>query len=387
MIRNNLFPAILLAGPPHSGKSVLAFLLTQRLRELRIEHYLLRAVPDGEGDWFLNANPALAQTLRTIHKTKFSAQFIEHMRTAIDHRLLPLLVDAGGRPQGEQLGIIKACTHAILLYRTEEDRLAWKKLIEEANLIPIAELHSALNEHESITERQPYLRGTIGGLDREAEKRKPGMVFGALLERVSGICSYDTRLLEQEHLRNAQFRVADERELAQRLSVPVDGKNPVWSPGHIAHLPDFVPQGVPLSIYGRGPVWLAAALAVHALPAPCSIFDARFGWMILPDVSFSQQGVNLESKVSSMKEGDAWLEIELPDGTLEPGEIIMRPALGRKGIVISGKLPRWLFAALARKLAPEHEWIGVDVPNANQVVVIYSNDQDVRRGDVLPRPV
>ncbi len=46
-MRTNLFPATLLAGPPNCGKSVLAFLLTQHLREMGIQHLLLRAVPDG----------------------------------------------------------------------------------------------------------------------------------------------------------------------------------------------------------------------------------------------------------------------------------------------------------------------------------------------------
>jgi len=46
----NQFPALMIGGPPHSGKSVLAYSLTQALRARQIDHYLLRACPDGEGD-------------------------------------------------------------------------------------------------------------------------------------------------------------------------------------------------------------------------------------------------------------------------------------------------------------------------------------------------
>ncbi len=57
-----LFPAILVGGPPHSGKSVLTYSLTQALRRRGVDHYVLRAAPDGEGDW-ANSPPSL-QSLR-----------------------------------------------------------------------------------------------------------------------------------------------------------------------------------------------------------------------------------------------------------------------------------------------------------------------------------
>jgi thymidylate kinase len=43
----NLLPAILIAAPHHSGKSVLAYLLSQHLRDAHVPHILLRAAPDG----------------------------------------------------------------------------------------------------------------------------------------------------------------------------------------------------------------------------------------------------------------------------------------------------------------------------------------------------
>jgi CRISPR-associated protein Csx3 len=58
------FPAILVGGPPHSGKSVLTYLLSQRLRTAAVEHFVLRACPDGEGDWSYEAPPATVRLLR-----------------------------------------------------------------------------------------------------------------------------------------------------------------------------------------------------------------------------------------------------------------------------------------------------------------------------------
>lgn len=126
MTTTNLLPAILLAGPPHCGKSVLAYLLTQRLRERGVAHYLLRAAPDGEGDWFLHGQPNTMRELRLEYKRGFSSSFVHHMSAAVTNRALPLLVDVGGRPQGDQLHILAACSHSILLYRSADELVEWR---------------------------------------------------------------------------------------------------------------------------------------------------------------------------------------------------------------------------------------------------------------------
>lgn len=67
-------PAIAIGGPPHSGKSVLTYSLTQLLREQKIEHYVLRACPDGEGDWSNEAAPERVLAIR--QKGQFTETFI-----------------------------------------------------------------------------------------------------------------------------------------------------------------------------------------------------------------------------------------------------------------------------------------------------------------------
>lgn len=381
----NLFPAILLAGPPNCGKSVLSFLLTYRLRELGISHYLLRAVPDGEGDWFLAGHPEVVQTLRTIHKTSYSSQFVEHMHRTIQGRVLPLLVDIGGRPQGEQFGLIRACTHSILLYRTDEERDAWQKILTEANLLPIAELRSVLSVDDSIEQLQPYVRGTISGLERDLTKRKPGMTFGAVLDRVAGICSYDEGTLEKEHEKHAPFPVQNERILAKQFAVPVQGERAVWSPKHLDRLAEAAPMSAPLAIYGRGPVWLASALAARAAPSLFAIFDARYGWMLPTAIKFDDPNANLGMKVFPFVDEGVWLQLEIPGGTIEPDHITLPSIPPGVGLVLSGKLPRWLFAFIVHKLAPDHDWIAIDDPRLNQAIVVYSQNASISVGTVYAR--
>jgi CRISPR-associated protein Csx3 len=395
-MNTNLFPAILLAGSPNCGKSVLAFLLTHHLRQLGIAHYLLRSAPDGEGDWYLAGQPDVVKTLRAVHKRSYSSQFIAHMHNAIMARPLPLLVDIGGRPQGDQVNLIKACTHSILLYRSEDERLKWRTMLNEARLTPIAELRSTLNEQEIAAERQPYLRGAISGLQRDPEMRKTGLVFGILLELVAGICSYDTASLEQIHLKHAPFTVVNERELAKSLSIPMEGEKTIWSPGHLARLSSLIPVSKSLAIYGRGPVWLASALAALTLPESFVIFDARYGWLPPPPLRFlesasllanTEGAADVKINVLPFQDQDAWVEIEIPGGTLEPYEISLslEPPQTQGGLVLSGKIPRWLFAAIVHRLAPKHAWLAVDDPRLSQAIIVHSNTPSHRVGDTLPR--
>src|ERR1700724_2538636 len=56
IISADALPAILIGGPPNAGKSVLTYNLTRELRRLEIPHYVFRANPDIEGDWFLQGD-------------------------------------------------------------------------------------------------------------------------------------------------------------------------------------------------------------------------------------------------------------------------------------------------------------------------------------------
>ena len=107
------FPAVLIGGPPHSGKSVLVYSLTRALRDRAVAHYVLRACPDGEGDW---SNEAEQQHVRFLrYKGEFTPEFVEQMAAFLQRRHLPLLVDVGGKPTTDQEALFSYCTHAVLL--------------------------------------------------------------------------------------------------------------------------------------------------------------------------------------------------------------------------------------------------------------------------------
>ena len=380
-MRTNLFPAILLAGGPNCGKSVLSYLLTQELRKKRVQHYLLRTAPDGEGDWFLAGNSLSVRNLRMENKCQYSDELIDHMRQAIQNRQLPMLVDIGGKPRDNQFDILGACTHYILLYKTPDERREWQAEMTRLDLLPIAELRSSLTKTESVTWTSEGLDGVISGLVRA--QPQIGETFQALLTQVEGICQYDPLQLEQEHIRDAPYPLVVERELA-RLVQTDPQPNPWWQPSDLPKLLEAVPAGNSLALYGRGPVWLAAALAVHAMPAPCAVFDARYGWLEVPTCI---QGETKFLEVQIQAAHDQlfdWIKVKITNLILTPQTPLALPDLtGERGVILSGKLPRWLFAALAKKLGEARPWVAIHVPAFAMAIVIFSRNVERQIGDLL----
>ncbi len=391
----NLFPAILFAGPPHSGKSVLAYQLSQRLLALGVEHYLLRAVPDGEGNWFLKRGPAVAGELRTRAKTGYSAAFVRHMQRVIENRPLPFLVDVGGQPEGEQRALLRACTHAVLLYRAPAELEQWRALLSALRLQTIAELHSSLDAPEQIEASSPCLRGVIANLQREPQQRASGPVFAALLELLSGICAYDRAHLERVHLAAAPYPPLLVRQLGHGLELPAGGE---WLPAHLPAALQQVQPGRPIALYGRGPVWLAAALAVHAWPAPFALFDMRYGWVEAPPL---RPGASPLLQLAQHTCGAAEIyEFSLPLGVLEYGPLPLPPAViaarppsagqpppgsHSPGLILSGPLPTWAFAALGRGLFQNRPWLALhDANHPGRAVAIHSRVAEIQSGNEYP---
>src|SRR5437016_1586193 len=139
-----LFPAVMIGGPPNVGKSVLIYSLTQKLRELNIDHYVIRAHPDGDGDWFQETEPEQLRQLR--FRGRWTGEFVRYICTCLDRRHLPLLVDVGGLPTEEQARIFGYCTHSLLLLPDDAQSVEfWCRTAEVNGLLPLARLCSQLD--------------------------------------------------------------------------------------------------------------------------------------------------------------------------------------------------------------------------------------------------
>ncbi len=379
----NLFPSVLIAGAPHTGKSVLSYLLTQHLRQMDIPHYLLRAAPDGEGDWFFHGPPDNVYLLRASKKHPFTEAFTLKMLNVIRNRHLPLLVDMGGKPRGSQFGILNACTHAVLLYRDETERSRWSEWLVAHNVHIIAEFQSKREGPDVLWSSRPRLTGVISGLERDAARRQVGLVFGALLETLAGIFSYDAQELRQEHLRTAPLQPLETDRLARQVSGRAVAHYH-WQPQDLATLARDFPQQDSYALYGRGPAWLTAFVAAQVHPAPLALFDARFGWLALPRLR-REPPYTLHVEAHPRQGGCTRLEFSLPGGFIEPEMLSCAPVDVPRdsGILLSGRLPLWAYAALTVSFLRTNPWVAVYDPALDAFVVVGSRIPARRPGETL----
>ncbi len=391
-----LLPAVVIGGPPNSGKSVLIYSLSQALRVRGVAHYALRAAPDGEGDWFHEADSGLVQLLRV--KGPFDTRWVERMIRDIQRRHLPLLVDAGGMPTPEQERILGAVTHAILLTRDPASRPEWRRRFHRCGLHLIADLDSRLEGPEQVIEESPVLRGVIAGLVRG--RLATGPVFEALVERVAALFRYDGEELRRYHLYMAPDvdLVIELDRLARTLGVRFEGAAPRWAPADLPRALEALPAGKPLALYDRGPAWLYAALAVHALPSPFFQFDPRLGWVEPPCLELGPvppsagEGATPDAlafplSVQVERSHGLWrmrIRPRHPYLDREALEGLPVPEIPREGsLLLDGKLPLWLWTALARTYAGVRV-LAVFEPRDSQAVIIASQDPDAPVGHTLP---
>ncbi|MFN3374374.1 MAG: CRISPR-associated protein Csx3 [Chloroflexus sp.] len=370
------FPAVMIGGPPHSGKSVLVYRLSQALRAAQVEHYVLRACPDGEGDWSQEVPAERVQVLR--QKGQFSDEFVKRVRRDIAQRHLPLLVDVGGKPTPEQEQIFCACTHAVLLADSPARLHEWRERSARCGLIVIAELQSVLHGEDRIDEEMPVLRGVISGLERQ---RPPnGVMVTKLSERLTRLVTFSSEELKRRHFQHAPTELVVDLD---RLAHVVGSAGRLWQPSDLPQVFTEVPA-VALSLYGRGPNWLYAALALHAASHEVFLFDPRLGWVQPSVVTIGQPSALLLQWHLRTQPTYSWLEVQPAQPYLDHDEArtVIAPSLDpQRGVILSGKLPHWLLVGLALAYR-HHPWLAVaQAQRYDRGVVVMSRDERYRVGD------
>lgn len=375
-------PAVVIGGPPHSGKSVLAYSLTHALRQRNVPHYLLRAYPDGEGDWANEADPELVRAIRV--KGVGSPEWVHRITRDIAARPLPLLVDPGGKPTPWQEAVFGECTHGILLYPDDASRQEWRARFNANDLVLLADLKSELDGANTLTSEQGPLRGTLAGLERGHTASGPA--FEALTDWLARLFSYSASELYALHLKQAPAELVIElKRLGTGLEALDTKQN--WLPAALPRVLDYLPQREPLAVYGRGPNWLYAALARHAYPAPFYQFDSRLGWLkpptAVPDNPFFSETFDLRLRhhkhalVLTCAPVHAYLEWSEMDVLRVP----QVPASST--LILDGKLPLWMWSALARAYADVAR-VAIYQPQHNGALVIHAKQHPREIGTWLP---
>lgn len=165
-----LCPALMIVGPPDSGKSVLSHALFQALLLEHPDIYLQRAHWDGEGNYVLelgqDATDEEIEAFKLRNKGALTERFFPYHAQAIlqlRRQKSLVIVDVGGMVQPEKLPILEACTHYLIISSKPEAVDAWHEFCRDrGNLIPVGVIHSSLATVEEVHQLQPYLEITSG---------------------------------------------------------------------------------------------------------------------------------------------------------------------------------------------------------------------------------
>jgi CRISPR-associated protein Csx3 len=419
MITANPLPAILVGGPPHAGKSTLTYNLTRELRRCAIPHYVFRASAENEGDWFMEGNEDTVRQiqLRIWDYRHWTEIFREFVGRDLANRYLPLIVDLGGRPHSEDDGIFRVCTHSVLLHKDGEEEASreWLHYAGTNGLRPLADLRSQQQGIELLTTEKPVITGTITtGVNRGDRMRGPA--FRALVKSIGQLfLSFPPDELEKFHLDQLEHpeyvvrlprelrRLApdlldtDEPDIQQRCqclereNAELSLDNVAWTQDLLQPLLDKVAQTA-MAVYGRAPAWVYGALALRAETQPFYQFDARIGWVTPPLLPAGAPGPSSGSPITIKDDrcNDEYIIFIHPVHNYldyrEANKLVFPEPPPGHGVIVTGKLPLWLFTALARFYAQRNvPWIALNDARDNRPVVISSQVATHPIGMILPQ--
>jgi CRISPR-associated protein Csx3 len=408
IITANPLPAILVGGPPHAGKSTLTYNLTRELRRCAIPHYVFRANPDSEGDWFMEGNEETVRQimLRVSDYRHWTKIFREFVCRDLANRYLPLIVDLGGLPRIEDNDIFRVCTHSILLHKDGEEQASrtWYDYANTNGLLPLADLRSQRQGEDLLTPNSSVVTGTITtGLQRGDRMRGP--VFRALLRRIGALfLTFPPDELEKFHLDkapvmhvinlprhlhalapglpdNSKLDIQRRCDCLDRESTDLSSdSDALWTPNMLRPLLKRLTIESAVAVYGRAPAWVYGALALHYGSQPFHQFDARIGWVTPPVLQAGAPRSSSESSIIIKEDqyNDTYVIFIHPIHNYldyrDANQLVFPEPPPDHGVIVTGKLPLWLFTALARFYTQRNApWIALNDARYNKPVVIYSS--------------
>lgn len=144
---SELAAAVMVVGPPDSGKSRLARALFESLLPQAPNVYLQRAHWDGEGNWTLDLPPEEAKILKHRYRGRLTPDFFSFHAQAIlalRQQKSLVIVDVGGKVDPHKQPILEACSHYLVVSRDPEAIPLWHEFCRDrGNLRCVAILHTS----------------------------------------------------------------------------------------------------------------------------------------------------------------------------------------------------------------------------------------------------
>ncbi len=353
---------VIVCGPAHSGKSV----FVQQLRRLLLPLGLCAVIegcPDGEGGWANVTDGDLAKSLRK--KGKFTTEFVDWVVDSITQSPMPIcLVDVGGVRSPENERIFAVATHFIVLANPAKvgEMEAWEAFGRANGCEPAALLESLLPGDSRL---DPVTDGPIMGLQTGLERghRVGGPVIEAVVNRLLDLVGRPS-LGPGEAEATVNFG-----QLATALGIPADAKGARmgFRPWHAAAARALSHEALtaPLArLWGAAPGWLYSLMAAAA--SVVQLFDIRLGYVALPELTLATVGSNHLTWETVEAEGNTLIAFTIPGGVADFSALsaITPPAVAPDAtVLLSGRGPHWLTAAVVRAYARAGHRVACLAPN------------------------
>lgn len=360
-------PCVAVVGPAGSGKTTFLHLLDRAL-QLHPQQplvYVLKGNPDGTGRYLLHA-PGLREALKPRVKGAWSSLTVATIAEWIDHcrqRLELVLLDFGGRHAGANEGLLRRCSHFLVVARRfadsekerEDGMESWIRAGRQAGLQLVARVRSLWGDGEPTV-----LRGRDGVLDAafRADRCTPAHATNAsVIEAIAAL------LLRLRRL-SASVSYVD-----LRLGRDWSFDDLPALAGLTPRLEEAVERGEAV-LGGRAPIWVYAA-ALHRLldsspDIAVEVFDPKTPTGLVPiprtlnGPSTQAAAECLDVRWAAQRSGKGSLldlEITTPDRFLPLDFVRHLPSLPLPQeppppgpIVVSGAGPIWLHLAYSRWL-------------------------------------
>ena len=353
---------IVFCGPPHSGKSVF---IANLIDKLPTDAYtIIRACPDGEGNWSNNKNQNETNIVRK--KGKFTTSFIEDACKVIDNQTNKIvLVDVGGIISKENKQVFEHCDSFVVLSNDEKKKKEWLNFGKELRLECLGCLDSSLEGQEEIYARQPYLQGRIVGLER-GEVLENSKVINAIVSDIVQKSKYEEKT-EKENTNFKGFMIDDTelgfelgygKEILTENGIPI--KQVKWSEKALPEISKHIQE----KVNTKQAIRINGIRANFVLCTICKVlkgngiqdvstYDARMKQYIpikgLPKKKGIKQTEGLLYNIIENKE-NIFMDIDITKEqySLEDYEQCMVPRIKEnKNLYISGRMPLWLLASIS----------------------------------------